>query len=187
MLLGSSRPIRSCRQRSDNLDKQLNPEKAVKETPLDSKTSFRAKLKASAVSNSSSESEQTINSDEPETRWSKDDDIVLYSAFKSLIAQHNLDEEDFYNLRGRMTLKVREVLASLLVQCQWRGHIYSLKTRITKIMKSKNFTAREIRKLKRLLKLEKKGTITMSYVLEQFPGKTLKTIQKYQRKHYAAD
>ena len=43
-------------------------------------------------------------------------------------------------------------------------------------MKTSKFTARDIRLLKRLLREESRGIITIDQVLENFPGKSLSQI-----------
>ena len=63
----------------------------------------------------------------------------------------------------------------------WRGTFVELHARIIKILKSSHFTAREIRVLKRLLKLEERGEITMESVLESLPGKSLDSIIQYKQ------
>ena len=45
------------------------------------------------------------------------------------------------------------------------------------------FTYRDTRKLKKLLKDQAKGKITMEKILEQFPGKTEDQVVEFQKLH----
>ena len=186
----SNEPVkarRSARQAASALNNKSKAAKAAKAIQAARQRVSVSKQKqvhpvaTATISRRNRNQEQASDADEPVTRWSKDDDVVLFRAFKDLIAQRNLTEADFYGLRGRMPEAEKDVLAALVIECNWKGHVYSLRTRIQKIMKSQDFTARETRRLKRLLKLERKGIVPLNYVAEQFPGKSLDTIEMYRQ------
>lgn len=60
----------------------------------------------------------------------------------------------------------------------WKGTIYVLRKRIFKIYNTSKFTSRDLRKLKKLLKDQTKGILTMNQVLDYFPGKTIEQINE---------
>ena len=179
----ADRPRRVCREIASILNHQVTVYEASQKNDLQLTAKKALPLATPTISRRNRRSQQASAGDEPVTRWSKVDDVILYRAFKRLNALYNLDETDFFDVRGRMSEAMREVLCTLVVECNWKGHIYSLRTRIQRIMKSQAFTARESRKLKRLLKLERKGTIPFSYVIEQFPGKPVETIEMYRQRY----
>lgn len=119
----------------------------------------------------------------PQTRWSKADDVELFKAFKVLIEKHGLKEEDFVAMNGRFSGSSKKVLEILLEQCKWKGNIYNLRDRIKKILNEPDFTAREIRRLRKLLREEIAGEITLDKVLEKFPGKSIEKIVEYKQNY----
>ena len=85
--------------------------------------------------------------------------------------------------RTRLDAEQTEILEALKEKFNWAGHIYSLKNRLIKIMDNTKISAREGRELKRLLRKEHTGEMTLLEILELFPGKTMKQIKEFKKKY----
>jgi hypothetical protein len=70
-------------------------------------------------------------------------------------------------------------LEQLKKKHDWKGDIYSLRERIRRRLSETGFTAREQRRLRRMLKSYQKGIITIEEIAKKFPGKTEGQIIQY--------
>lgn len=122
-------------------------------------------------------------SSKKQVRWAKDQDGLLFSAFHSLCTKLKQDPSVFKTLKGRMTKGQISLLHALKKDTCWKGTIYCLLTRVKKVINKDSFTARDIRKLRKLLKLEKKGYTTIEAIHENFPGISIEKIYEYKREN----
>ena len=119
---------------------------------------------------------QTPIEDLYRNRWNKTDDIILYQNFKQLL-QYYRDQTSIYTLNSNSDSIFGEIFYEDLKKISnWRGSIAHLKRRLIKIENNREFTFREIRVLKKLLKLFNKDRVSLDYVHAHFPGKSLETI-----------
>ena len=109
-------------------------------------------------------------------RWSKTNDVILYQTFKLLLQSWNIQSSDIIlcNILDPTLIKI--FLEELKETSNWRGSISHLIRRLIKIENNNNFSFREIRVFKRLLKLFKENKISIEYIHSHFPGKSLQTI-----------
>lgn len=112
-------------------------------------------------------------------RWSKAHDIILFQSFKSLCSESNITQELILKSERQLTSDVRGLLRILREQVDWRGNIYTLRNRIKRLKeKDSEFTARELRQLKRFHRMYTQGKVTIDQVTDQFPGKNTQNIIK---------
>ena len=124
---------------------------------------------------------QENNTKNENSRWSKREDINLFNIFNSVALDFGLDQSTINLNKGKVHKSMRKFFNKVKELSEWRGTLVELKARIKKIKSSIKFTHRDLRVLKRLLKKEQEGIITMEQVLDQFPGKTLKQIADYKQ------
>ena len=143
------------------------------------------------------------------TRWSKIEDIELFKTFKGLWMEFNIDPYDanIYEAMIRTTVSIlykistwsiwiikKQILQNIVIErklflnklkkiSNWRGTYVELKDRIVKIITTNKLTARDMRVLKRMLRQEDRGEITMNDVLDAMPGKTLDQINKFKKRY----
>ena len=117
------------------------------------------------------------------SRWSKLEDVNLFRTFSSLASDFGFKLSAINLGQCKIPKSMRKFFKRVKELSEWRGTLVELKARIKKIKAAKKFTDRDLRVLRRLLKNELEGTVTMEQVLEQFPGKTLKQIVDYKRKY----
>lgn len=67
-----------------------------------------------------------------------------------------------------------------MMQFEWKGSRETLFKRLKTISDRSGFSARETRVLKQLLRKEEKGQISLSEVLERFPGRTIEDINEFE-------
>lgn len=76
-----------------------------------------------------------------------------------------------------------DILEQLIWKHKWRGDVSTLNERIKKRLQEGNFTAREQRKLKKLLKSNEKGQITIKEIATHFPGKTEEHVAEFKKNY----
>lgn len=116
-----------------------------------------------------------------EPRWSKTDDIQMFKVINRLIITSNVSMSDLKKKNGALPLDLRQLLFTIKDQSEWKNSIYELRKRIAKVLNTSAFTARDIRRAKSLIKSFEKGLIKEKELLENFPGKTLQQILKFQK------
>ena len=101
----------------------------------------------------------------------------------SAVAEENgTDINELAEIKGKIPKHLRKLMNRIKSESNWRGTLVELKARIKKIIRTQNFTERDIRKLKKLLKQQmKNGDIDIDFILEQFPGKTARHILDFRR------
>ena len=109
-------------------------------------------------------------------RWRKSEDKNLCDALKIVLKQNLIELNDFLQ-SYKIQKDHSKVLKTVKIMINWKGTIYVLRKRIFKIYNTSKFTSRDLRKLKKLLRDEKKGILTMNQVLDYFPGKTIEQIR----------
>lgn len=81
--------------------------------------------------------------------------------------------------------KLDREMRAIAEEKAWRSQYYDLKERLVKLITRKNFSAREIRVLKRLMKKQlQNDNIDWDYVCYHFPGKTPDVIMEQYQKEY---
>lgn len=113
------------------------------------------------------------------TRWSKEKDIEMYKQFYRKMRSYGYTIEDFKNNKEKLTKRKRKFLRELKATSGWKCTYQELYKRICRVLTTTHFTARDERRLRRLLRQEIKGKITLERVLEHFPGKTMEQIVKF--------
>jgi ABC-type siderophore export system fused ATPase/permease subunit len=86
---------------------------------------------------------------------------------------------DFGILELRIPEFKKKIMEQLKKKHNWKGDIYSLRDRIYKRLSETNFTAREQRSLRRMLKSYQKGLKTIEEITKKFPGKTQAQVLHY--------
>lgn len=114
-------------------------------------------------------------------RWTKEDDILMFQVASALVEQDGISIDQIANISGKIPKTFRKLMNKIKQESNWRGNLVELKTRIRKIIHTQSFTERDIRKLKRLLKQQLSGNVTLEFIQEQFPGKTLSQILNFRR------
>ena len=114
-------------------------------------------------------------------RWTKEDDILMFQVASALVEQDGISIDQIANISGKIPKTFRKLMNKIKQESNWRGTLVELKTRIRKIIHTQSFTERDIRKLKRLLKQQLNGNVTLEFIQEQFPGKTLSQILNFRR------
>lgn len=114
-------------------------------------------------------------------RWTKEDDILMFQVASALVEQDGISIDQIANISGKIPKTFRKLMNKIKQESNWRGTLVELKTRIRKIIHTQSFTERDIRKLKRLLKQQLSGNVTLEFIQEQFPGKTLSQILNFRR------
>lgn len=125
----------------------------------------------------------SMSSESKKNRWDKEQDKQLFETLKTLCIQAGVDVEEFGKIEKRMSEFKKHTLNELKEAHNWKGNIYTLRDRIRKRITEDDFTAREKRVLKRLLKQERDGLVSLDYVISQFAGKTMDQVLKYKAKH----
>ena len=108
----------------------------------------------------------------------------MFKTFWDLTQEVGIPLEDFLIKDRRIPKPKREILLKVKELHNWKGTIYVLANRIKKIMKTSKFTARDIRLLKRLLREESWGMITIDQVHDNFPGKSLSQILSFRSEYF---
>ena len=103
-------------------------------------------------------------------RWTKEDDILMFQVASALVEQDGISIDQIANISGKIPKTFRKLMNKIKQESNWRGTLVELKTRIRKIIHTQSFTERDIRKLKRLLKQQLNGNVTLEFIQEQFPG-----------------
>lgn len=112
-------------------------------------------------------------------RWTANDDIRMHKEFLALLSTYSLTQNDFKDSLVKTSKTHKVFLKELATISEWRGTLKSCLKRIQRMFNNQKFTYREARKLKRLLKMNQKGLITMDFILEEFPGKTIANIEEF--------
>ena len=94
----------------------------------------------------------------------------MFSSLWSLSQQSNICIQDELN-KWHFSNNFKDLLNQIKVMHDWKGSIYVLRKRIKQIFRKSVLTQRDKRELKRLLRDEANGLITMADVLNYFPGK----------------
>mmetsp|Transcript_12842 Transcript_12842/g.14687 ORF Transcript_12842/g.14687 Transcript_12842/m.14687 type:complete len:259 (-) Transcript_12842:119-895(-) len=117
-------------------------------------------------------------------RWSKKNDRVMFKIAIEQAALAGVNIEQIARIPGKIQCKAtRALLNSIKAHSNWTGTLVELKKRIVKITTAEKFTDREVRILKKLIKMEKRGQITMAFLLEQFPGKTIDHVIEFKKQN----
>ena len=109
-------------------------------------------------------------------RWSKEHDVCMFKEINKLLPSTSITLNSLKVKSGKMSSEMTWLLKETKQAIAWKGTIYDLRKRIYKVLTSAKFTARDIRKAKKLIKLTKKGKLSEQELLENFPGKTLAQI-----------
>jgi len=105
----------------------------------------------------------------------------MFKVINRLIITSNVSMSDLKKKNGALPLDLRQLLFTIKDQSEWKNSIYELRKRIAKVLNTSAFTARDIRRAKSLIKSFEKGLIKEKELLENFPGKTLQQILKFQK------
>lgn len=120
-----------------------------------------------------------------QNKWNTSKDIEMFKIFKAKIAELSLDIDEFRGVPKLVAKKYKFVLRYIVDTTGWKGNTKSILVRIQKLMKSTDFSAREVRRLKRCLRRYEKSQnnpstpFTMEQLLEQFPGKTEENVHNF--------
>ena len=150
-------------RRSERINKWYKPQEPVSK----SETSKRRK-----------------ESEDKETRWSKENDRQLFVEFERVVAELGLDVEEFKKIEKRLPKVKKEILTNLKEKFDWRGTIYSLRNRIQKRLMTPDFTAREQRVLKRKLREYAEKKLTLEQIADHFAGKTVEQVVKFKNEYF---
>ena len=105
-------------------------------------------------------------------RWSRQDDKKLY---KLLLRMNDIDGQTIDILRAVEEDDAEDfkpLLTSIANMCKWKGWCEDLLKRIKKIMKPSDFSVREKKHLKKLIKKGLNGKkVDFDAILQEFPGK----------------
>jgi hypothetical protein len=113
------------------------------------------------------------------TRWKFEQDVLLVKVLKELLPSTNITGRDLMKGKGRMSIQFKQLMTACKQKAEWKGTIYELRSRISKKLNRTKFTAREERKVKRLLRLYLDGQINLELLLESFPWKSQEQIFQY--------
>jgi hypothetical protein len=109
-------------------------------------------------------------------RWSKECDVLMFKEINKLLPSTSITLEDLKVKSGKLTSEISRLLKKTKQAIHWKGTIYELRKRICKVLTCTKFTARDIRKAKKLIRLTKKGKISEQELVDNFPGKSLAEI-----------
>ena len=120
-----------------------------------------------------------LNHEDKKLRWRVKDDIKMFHIFKRNISLLGYSTQEFLGPIKSVSKSYKHVLKALIKDCGWRGKSGCLLKRIRKLLKKNDFSTREIRKLKKLIRENIKGLVTIEKIAEQFPGKTVDQINEF--------
>ena len=120
----------------------------------------------------------------PGERWNLNDDIMMFQMFKNMASQNGLSTQSFLGPIKPVLKAHKHFLKSLMDQTNWKGKLNNLLKRIQKLLKSDSFSSRDIRRLKKLIRMNIKGQASYDEILKQFPGKTMQQIQKFKSTYH---
>jgi hypothetical protein len=123
-------------------------------------------------------------SEDKETRWSKENDRQLFVEFERVVTELGIDIEEFKKIEKRLPKIKKDILTNLKEKFDWRGTIYSLRNRIQKRLMTPDFTAREQRVLKRKLREYAEKKLTLEQIADHFAGKTVEQVEKFKNEYF---
>lgn len=175
----------SIKESNNYIDKCTNFKPAIEEDkcePSECESSSNEPVSDSATALLRFKKPTTSSERENINRWSKNNDQKMFLTLRKLCREHGIQQEEFGVFSSRLSKPKKSILLQIKHLHNWRCDIYTLRDRILKRMQETSFTAREQRKLKRLLKLEKKGIVNLDFIVDQFAGKTLNQVIAFKNK-----
>ena len=125
---------------------------------------------------------QNKNKPNRKMRWNRNNDIDLFKHLRVLLPLTSLSNLHLYPKKGRVSTEYKWVLNKLKQAIKWKGNIYDLRRRISRVLTMTEFTCRDIRRVKALTKKYYNEEITQQDLCDNFPGKTLQQILKFRKK-----
>ena len=115
-------------------------------------------------------------------RWGKEDDKQMFNTLWRLTKQQNLNLNDICESR-QLSKEFKNILVQVKELHNWRGSIYVLRKRVKLILSKSFLSAREERDLKKMLRKEAIGEISMNEIFQQFPGKSETLISNFKAEY----
>lgn len=111
------------------------------------------------------------------SRWGRIEDKILFKVLRELEVQGVTTFGEILEISEPMRPCHEEMLTMLAKKVQWKGSLINLVNRVKTLFKFSEFSVRELKLLKSLIKKQYKGKeVNYEKLMEEFPGKTLEHI-----------
>lgn len=111
------------------------------------------------------------------SRWGRIEDKILFKLLRELETQRVTTFSEVLEISEPIHPDQEKMLTMLATKVQWKGSLINLVNRVKTLFKFNEFSVRELKLLKRLVKKQYKAKeINYEKLLEEFPGKSLESI-----------
>lgn len=127
---------------------------------------------------------KALNKHRKHRRWGRKEDREMFSQLKSILLQLGIDADEFYQEPFEYKATRTDIFSRLLARSNWKNDIESLVHRVHTLTSIQEFSTRDMKLLKRLVKRQKVDQkLDYDVLAFNFPGKTETCIKQAIRLH----